>query len=192
MQLAAATNKTTNEIKEKESKTTLLPSELFKPAAAAAEPEAKKKKKERRQKELGYSCPQQFILVITIMDDSFVYLSFRTASNGNHQILLMQKNTNAVLTLSLDNFSNMMFMMRAVERHLMHVQEEENLTQQQYEQEDLLQQHLHQQEQAAIKSENNFDVLQQRLQQQQQQAVEAENEFANEPCTTQSLSVAQF
>ena len=125
------------------------------------------------------------------MEDSFVYLSFRTASNGNPQILLMQKSTNAVLTLSLDNFSNLMFMMRAVERHLMHVQEEENLSQEQYEQENLLQQHLHQQ-QAAIKDENNFDVLQQRLQQQQQQAVKAENEFDNELETRQSLSVAQF
>ena len=53
MQLAAATNETTNEIKEKENKTTLSPSELFKPAApaaaaasaaAAAEPKAKKKR----------------------------------------------------------------------------------------------------------------------------------------------------
>ena len=78
----------------------------------------------------------------------------------------MQKNTNAVLTLSLDNFPNLMFLMRAVERHLMHVQEEENLSQEQYKQENLLQHHLHQQ-QAAIKDENNFDVLQQRLQQQQ-------------------------
>ena len=100
------------------------------------------------------------------MEDSFVYLSFRTASNGNPQILLMQTNTNAVLTLSLQNFSNLMFLMRAVERHLMHVQEEENLSQEQYEQENLLQDHL-QQQQAAIKDENNFDVLQQRLQQQQ-------------------------
>ena len=100
------------------------------------------------------------------MEDSFVFLSFRTASNGNPQILLMQRNTNAVLTLSLQNFSNLMFLMRAVERHLMHVQEEENLSQEQYEQENLLQNHL-QQQQAAIKNENNFDVLQQRLQQQQ-------------------------
>ena len=100
------------------------------------------------------------------MEDSFVFLSFRTASNGNPQILLMQQNTNAVLTLSLQNFSNLMFLMRAVERHLMHVQEEENLSQEQYEQENLLQNHL-QQQQAAIKDENNFDVLQQRLQQQQ-------------------------
>ena len=43
MQLAAATNKT-NEIKEKENKTTLSPTELFKPPAAA-EPEAKKKER---------------------------------------------------------------------------------------------------------------------------------------------------
>ena len=51
MQLATATNKT-NEIKEKEKerKTTLLPSELFKPAAAAAEPEAKKRKKNEVKK----------------------------------------------------------------------------------------------------------------------------------------------
>ena len=125
------------------------------------------------------------------MEDSFVYLSFRTASNGNPQILLMQKSTNAVLSLSLDNFSNLMFMMRAVERHLMHVQEKQNLSQQQYEQENLLQQHLHQQ-QAGIKAENNFDVIQQRLQQQQQQAVEAENEFDNELEARQSFSVAQF
>ena len=118
------------------------------------------------------------------MEDSFVYLSFRTASNDNPQILLMQKSTNAVLTLSLDNFSNLMFMMRAVERHLMHVQEEENLSQQEYEQENLFQQHLHQQ-QAAIKAENNFAVL-------QQQAVKAENKFDNELETRQSFSVAQF
>ena len=78
----------------------------------------------------------------------------------------MQQNTNAVLTLSLENFSNLMFLMRAVERHLMHGQEEENLSQEQYEQERLLQNHF-QQQQAAIKNENKFDVLQQRLQQQQ-------------------------
>ena len=42
MQLATATNKT-NEIKEKKIKTTVSPTELFKPPAAA-EPEAKKKK----------------------------------------------------------------------------------------------------------------------------------------------------
>ena len=125
------------------------------------------------------------------MEDSFVYLSFRTASNGNPQILLMQKSTNAVLSLSLDNFSNLMFMMRAVERHLMHVQEKKNLSQEQYEQENLLHHHG-QQQQAGIKAENNFDVIQQRLQQQQQQAVEAENEFDNELETSQSFRVAQF
>ena len=64
------------------------------------------------------------------------------------------------------DFSNMMFLMRALERNLLHVQEEENLSQEQYEQEKLLQNHF-QQQQAAIKNENNFDVLQQRLQQQQ-------------------------
>ena len=78
----------------------------------------------------------------------------------------MQQNTNAVLTLSLQIFSNLMFLMQALKRYLLHVQEEENLSLGQYEQENLLQNHL-QQQQAAIKNENNFDVLQQRLQQQQ-------------------------
>ena len=125
------------------------------------------------------------------MEDSFVYLSFRTTSNDNPQILLMQKSTNGLLSLSLDNFSNLMFMMRALERHLKHVHEKKKLSQEQYEQENLLQQHLHLQ-QAGIKADNNFEVIHQRLQQQQQQAEEAENEFDNELETRQSYSVDQF
>ena len=120
-----------------------------------------------------------------------MYLSFRTTSNDNPQILLMQKSTNGLLSLSLDNFSDLMFMMQAVERHLKHVHEKKKLSQEQYEQENLLQQHLHLQ-QAGIKADNNFEVIHQRLQQQQQQAEEAENEFDNELETRQSYSVDQF
>ena len=64
------------------------------------------------------------------MENCSIYLSFQPASNGKkEQILITQENTNSVLTLSMENFASMMFMMRAVERHLVHVQENEDVPQ---------------------------------------------------------------
>lgn len=59
------------------------------------------------------------------MEDSFIHFSFRPACNGKKEhILITQENSNSVLTLSMDNFASMMFMLRAVERHLVYVQED--------------------------------------------------------------------
>ena len=68
------------------------------------------------------------------MSDSPIFISFCPASNDEkEQILIKQENTNVVLSLTMDNFASMMFMMKAVERQLVFMQAFHQQQQQQLE-----------------------------------------------------------